>query len=65
MRDLEELLRCRHTRGKPYAPATVTAMTGSAPRDLGPAFAVDTEGNAAGAVSAGPQGIEQAGVSCR
>jgi xanthine dehydrogenase accessory factor len=31
----------------------VTAVSGSAPRELGPAFAVDAEGNAAGTVSAG------------
>lgn len=53
MRDLDETLRCWHTRGEPYALATVTAVTGSTPRDLGPAFAVDAEGNAAGTVSAG------------
>ncbi len=53
MRDLEETLRCWHTRGEPYALASVTAVAGSAPRDLGPAFAVDAEGNAAGTVSAG------------
>ena len=53
MRDLDETLRCWHTRGEPYALATVTAVTGSAPRDLGPAFAVDAEGYAAGTVSAG------------
>jgi len=53
MRDLEETLRCWHTRGEPYALATVTAIAGSAPRDLGPAFAVDAAGTAAGTVSAG------------
>src|SRR5947209_7695021 len=53
MRDLEETLRCWHTRGEPYALATVTAIAGSAPRELGPAFAVDAQGNAAGTVSAG------------
>jgi xanthine dehydrogenase accessory factor len=53
MSDLEETLRCWHTRGEPYALATVTAVAGSAPRDLGPAFAVDAAGTAAGTVSAG------------
>ncbi|HEU5356754.1 MAG TPA: XdhC/CoxI family protein [Actinocrinis sp.] len=53
MSDLVETLRCWHTRGEPYALATVTAITGSAPRELGPAFAVDVEGIAAGTVSAG------------
>ncbi|HEU5429356.1 MAG TPA: XdhC/CoxI family protein [Actinocrinis sp.] len=53
MADLEETLRCWHARGEPYALATVTAIAGSAPRELGPAFAVDTEATAAGTVSAG------------
>ncbi len=53
MRDLEETLRCWHTRGEPYALATVTAVSGSAPREIGPAFAVDAEGTAAGTISAG------------
>lgn len=53
MHDLEEILRCWHTRGEPYALASITAAAGSAPRELGPALAVDGEGNAAGTVSAG------------
>lgn len=53
MPDLEETLRCWHTRGGPYALATVTATAGSAPREPGPAMAVDAEGTAAGTVSAG------------
>lgn len=53
MPDLEETLRCWHTRGEPYALASVTAAAGSTPRELGPALAVDREGNAAGTVSAG------------
>src|SRR6185437_12288993 len=53
MSDLARTIRCWHTRGEPYALATVTAIAGSAPRELGPAFAVDAEGTAAGTISAG------------
>jgi xanthine dehydrogenase accessory factor len=53
MSDLAQTIRCWHTRGEPYALATVTAISGSAPRELGPAFAVDADGTAAGTISAG------------
>jgi xanthine dehydrogenase accessory factor len=53
MADFAETLRCWHTRGEPYALATVTAATGSAPCGTGPAFAVDGVGQAVGNVSAG------------
>ncbi|MBS2964994.1 XdhC family protein [Actinocrinis puniceicyclus] len=53
MRDLAETLRRWHTAGEPYALATVTEVTGSAPCRTGPALAVDRAGAAAGTVSAG------------
>src|SRR6185437_12651290 len=43
MSDLARTIRCWHTRGEPYALATVTAVSGSTPRELGPAFAVDAD----------------------
>jgi len=51
--DLAETLRCWHDLGEPYALATVVAVTGSAPRRVGAALAVDAQGHAAGGVSGG------------
>ncbi|HEU5332011.1 MAG TPA: XdhC/CoxI family protein [Actinocrinis sp.] len=53
MRALADTLRCWHDKGSPYALATVVAVTGSAPRGVGAALAVDEGGNAAGSVSGG------------
>jgi xanthine dehydrogenase accessory factor len=51
--ELAKTLRCWHALGEPYALATVVAVTGSAPRELGAALAVDAAGAAAGSVSGG------------
>jgi xanthine dehydrogenase accessory factor len=53
VRELESTLRCWHALGEPYALATVVAVTGSAPREIGAAMAVDAAGAAAGSVSGG------------
>jgi xanthine dehydrogenase accessory factor len=53
MRDIAEELHTWHTAGKAYAVATVVAVRGSAPRELGAALAVDAEGTAVGSVSGG------------
>jgi xanthine dehydrogenase accessory factor len=53
MRDIAEELHAWHAAGKPYAVASVVAVDGSAPRELGAALAVDAEGTAVGSVSGG------------
>jgi xanthine dehydrogenase accessory factor len=53
MRDLAKTLRCWHELGEPYALATVVAVKGSAPREVGAALAVNADGDAAGSVSGG------------
>ncbi|ACU73593.1 protein of unknown function DUF182 [Catenulispora acidiphila DSM 44928] len=53
MRDITEDLHAWHTAGKPYALASVVAVKGSAPRELGAALAVDTDGTVVGSVSGG------------
>ena len=53
MREIADTLRCWHDKGSPYALAKVVAVTGSAPRGVGAALAVDEGGNAAGSVSGG------------
>ena len=53
MRDITEDLHAWHTAGKAYAVASVVAVKGSAPRELGAALAVDAEGTAVGSVSGG------------
>lgn len=53
MSDLGLALRAWHDLGEPYALATVTAVRGSAPRQVGAALAVDGAGAAAGSVSGG------------
>ncbi|WP_194893262.1 XdhC family protein [Catenulispora pinisilvae] len=53
MRDITEDLHTWHAAGKPYAVASVVAVKGSAPRELGAALAVDAEGTAVGSVSGG------------
>lgn len=53
MREIADTLRCWHDKGSPYALATVVAVSGSAPRGVGAALAVDEAGNAAGSVSGG------------
>ncbi|MBS2536040.1 XdhC family protein [Catenulispora sp. NF23] len=53
MRDITEDLHAWHAAGKPYAIASVVAVKGSAPRELGAALAVDAEGTAVGSVSGG------------
>jgi len=53
MRDLADTLRCWQASGEAYALATIVAATGSTPRPIGPALAVDGAGNVAGSVSGG------------
>jgi xanthine dehydrogenase accessory factor len=53
MHDLADTLRCWQASGEAYALATITATTGSTPRPIGPALAVDAAGNVAGSVSGG------------
>ena len=53
MRDITEDLHTWHAAGKAYALASVVAVKGSAPRELGAALAVDAEGTAVGSVSGG------------
>jgi xanthine dehydrogenase accessory factor len=53
MRDITEDLHTWHAAGKAYAVASVVAVKGSAPRELGAALAVDAEGTAVGSVSGG------------
>jgi len=53
MSDLGLALRAWHAAGEPYALATVTAVRGSAPRQVGAALAVDGAGCAVGSVSGG------------
>ncbi|WP_194918418.1 XdhC family protein [Catenulispora rubra] len=53
MRDITEDLHAWHTTGKAYAVASVVAVKGSAPRELGAALAVDAEGTVVGSVSGG------------
>ena len=53
MRDITEDLHAWHTAGKAYAVASVVAVKGSAPRELGAALAVDAEGTVVGSVSGG------------
>ena len=53
MREIADTLRCWHDKGRPYALAKVVAVSGSAPRGVGAALAVDEAGNAAGSVSGG------------
>ena len=53
MTDIGRTLRAWHAVGEPYALATVAAVRGSAPREVGAALAVDGAGGAAGSVSGG------------
>ncbi|MFC8535811.1 XdhC family protein [Streptomyces sp. NPDC057249] len=53
MRDIAERLRAWHSAGEPYAVATVTRVSGSAPRGPGAALAVRQDGSAVGSVSGG------------
>jgi xanthine dehydrogenase accessory factor len=53
MRDITEDLHAWHAAGKAYAVASVVAVKGSAPRELGAALAVDADGTAVGSVSGG------------
>jgi xanthine dehydrogenase accessory factor len=53
VREIADVLRCWHAVGAPYALATVVAVQGSAPREIGAALAVDAAGSAAGSVSGG------------
>ncbi|MBW8802479.1 MAG: hypothetical protein AUG49_04500 [Catenulispora sp. 13_1_20CM_3_70_7] len=53
MTDLGPALRAWHALGEPYALATVAAVRGSAPREVGAALAVDGAGDAIGSVSGG------------
>ena len=53
MRDITKDLHAWHAAGKAYAVASVVAVKGSAPRELGAALAVDAEGTAVGSVSGG------------
>ncbi len=53
MRDIANTLRTWMNEGKPFALASVVGMTGSAPRPLGTALAVDADGTAVGGVSGG------------
>ena len=45
MPDLALALRAWHAAGEPYALATVAAVRGSAPREVGAALAVDGAGS--------------------
>ena len=53
MQDIAEQLAAWHAAGRPFAVATVVAVSGSAPRDPGAALAVDADGEAVGSVSGG------------
>jgi xanthine dehydrogenase accessory factor len=53
MRDIAATLRAWMDEGRPFALASVVATTGSSPRPLGTALAVDAEGTAVGGVSGG------------
>ncbi|WP_042382928.1 XdhC family protein [Streptacidiphilus melanogenes] len=53
MQDIAEQLATWHAAGRPFAVATVVAVSGSAPRDPGAALAVDADGEAVGSVSGG------------
>jgi xanthine dehydrogenase accessory factor len=53
MRDITKDLHAWHAEGRAYAVASVVAVKGSAPRELGAALAVDAEGTAVGSVSGG------------
>lgn len=53
MREITRTVRQWHALGRPYALATVVAVDGSAPREIGAALAVDEAGTAAGSVSGG------------
>ncbi len=53
MLDIAEQLRRWGGRGRPFAVATVTATSGSAPRGPGAALAVDADGTVIGSVSGG------------
>ncbi len=53
MRELTDQLRHWHSAGKRYAVASIVGITGSAPRPLGAALAVDEDGNVAGSISGG------------
>jgi xanthine dehydrogenase accessory factor len=53
MRDIAATLRAWMDEGRPFALASVVATTGSSPRPLGTALAVDGDGTAVGGVSGG------------
>ncbi|MEU5400385.1 XdhC/CoxI family protein [Streptomyces sp. NPDC005963] len=53
MLDIADDLNRWVAQGRAFAVATVVGISGSAPRQLGAALAVDTEGNAIGSVSGG------------
>ncbi|WP_024803439.1 XdhC/CoxI family protein [Nocardia sp. BMG51109] len=53
MHELTEQLRQWHSAGTRYALASIVGVTGSAPRPLGAAMAVDEEGTVVGSVSGG------------
>ncbi|RAG82258.1 xanthine dehydrogenase [Streptacidiphilus pinicola] len=53
MQDIAPQLADWHAAGRPFAVATVVAVSGSAPRDPGAALAVDADGEAVGSVSGG------------
>lgn len=53
MRDIARQLLAWHEAGDPYAVASVIAVEGSAPRELGAALAVHSDGTVVGSVSGG------------
>jgi xanthine dehydrogenase accessory factor len=53
MKDIAATLRSWMDEGRPFALASVIGLSGSAPRPLGTALAVDGEGTAVGGVSGG------------
>ncbi|SDE28928.1 XdhC family protein [Glycomyces harbinensis] len=53
MRDIAAALRAWMSEGRPFALASLVGVSGSAPRPLGTALAVDAEGAALGGVSGG------------
>lgn len=53
MRDIAATLRAWMREGKPFALSSVVGTTGSSPRPLGTALAVDGDGTAVGGVSGG------------
>ncbi|MFG3339287.1 XdhC family protein [Glycomyces sp. NPDC048151] len=53
MKDIAATLRAWMDAGRPFALASVVATTGSSPRPLGTALAVDADGTAVGGVSGG------------